>query len=208
MGFQNENGGTCRFFYIAILCEAVQCAVSFHLGKKLCWEWHCQQPSLGRAPNCLCLESPAMVPLKAAGGIIDLIHLQCAVFSPEQRTSSPHPGARRSCRAAAGRWGRGRRGSGAGKSLPAPLRGAHGPSLCFQPVKMDISWKTTPAWGMVTVLPSSYPTILALVTCWHNWAAETPCCSLFPAAPLAWVDSTVETVSTKFHYFYFLRCQK
>lgn len=48
-----KTGGTCTFFTLLFCVKQHKCAVSFHLGKKLCWE--CQQPSLCQAPNWLCL---------------------------------------------------------------------------------------------------------------------------------------------------------
>lgn len=55
-------------------------AVSFHLGKKvLCWELHCQQPSLCQA--LALFGSPEMAPSKPAGG-----ELKRRMFPRTQRT--------------------------------------------------------------------------------------------------------------------------
>lgn len=78
-----KTGGTCRFFYIAILCEAIQACSEFSFGPEAALLGITLPAALPVPGSKLALlGSPEMAPSKPAGG-----ELKRTMFPPTQRTS-------------------------------------------------------------------------------------------------------------------------
>lgn len=121
-GFQNENWGHLQIFYIAVLCEAIQVCSDFSFGQEAALLGITVLEDLPVPDSKLALlESPEMVPSKP--GEVNL-GAQC---SPQSRGHpAAHQGASIACQGRSlGAGGEAALGSSSGKSLPAPLRGAH-----------------------------------------------------------------------------------